>query len=76
MDSRISDPARLVAYDARGVAVAMAREMKASISDAGRTPVMRSISRPPKTSASVGIERMRNRAATSVTASVLTFTTR
>ena len=48
----------------------------ASISAAGRAPLVRATSRPPSNTAMVGIERMRKRSPSSGTASVFTLTTR
>ena len=48
----------------------------ASMSAAGRAPLVRATSRPPSNTAMVGIERMRKRSPSSGTASVFTLTTR
>ncbi len=52
-----------------------ARPTSASISAAGLTPDTRETSRPPRKSASVGIDMMRKRSPSSGTASVLTLIT-
>ena len=56
---------------ARGAAASM----NASMSAAGRAPVVRAISRPPQNTAIVGMDRMPKRSPRSASASVLTLTT-
>ena len=61
---------------ARFCAVLTDCRTNASISAAGRAPLVRATSRPPSNTAMVGIERMRKRSPSSGTASVFTLTTR
>ncbi len=77
---RISEVARRLSKTASPPSHAeepdVASAMNASMSVAGRAPVVRPASRPPRKTAMVGIERMANRSPRSDSASVLTLTMR